>query len=261
MSMRITTSAATNMIAGELAEAARALAGDRKIADVRCGLGYTGVMLDDGAGGVAYTFRADPGGHCGVIDEAGTLIGKDAAEVIGWAESGVLVKASVGVAAINAVLNDAQKDYEAGNVIQTLDVGEADTFGMVGEFRPILAAVREKTKNIYVFEQNVKAGGMLHPSEDIPAFLPKCDVVVVTATSIINHTIDEILPQCQKARAVCLVGPSTTICPDVLGKYGVTLLAGSIVSDAPRVLDIVSQGGGTMAMKPAIRQVLVPVRR
>ncbi len=80
---------------------------------------------------------------------------------------------------------------------------------MIGKFDPILSKVRTMTKNIYVFERNVSEGSELYPSDMIPCLLPKCDVVVITATSIINHTIDEVISYCKSAKEVCIVGPST----------------------------------------------------
>jgi uncharacterized protein (DUF4213/DUF364 family) len=38
------------------------------------------------------------------------------------------------------------------------------------------------------------------PSSAIPEYLPRCDVVIITATSIINHTFDDIVPYCKNAR-------------------------------------------------------------
>lgn len=96
-------------------------------------------------------------------------------------------------------------------------------------------------------------------AEQIPHLLPGCDVVVITATSIIDHTIDEVVSHCKNAREVCIVGPSTPLCLEVFKKYPVTLLAGSVVKDPDRILKIVSQGGGAMAMKPAIEHVLVRI--
>jgi uncharacterized protein (DUF4213/DUF364 family) len=66
-----------------------------------------------------------------------------------------------------------------------------------------------------------------------------------------------VIKHCKNARQVCIVGPSTTLCPELFQPYKVTMLAGSVVTDPERILQIVSQGGGTMAMKPALNQVLV----
>ena len=247
------------MLIDELVEKALEKASGRRVMDMRAGLGYTCVMLDDDSCGLAYTFRNQLGTCCGTMSEAGSLVGKDAAEVIPWLKNQNLLKAAVGTAAVNAVFNQSQTDWGTGNVMSILDVSPDETFGMIGHFEPILAAMKKKTDNIYVFEQNVTTDSPLYDSKTIKEHLPKCDVVVVTATSIINHTIDEIVPHLKNARKVCLTGPSTPLCGEVFADYGVTLLAGSVVTDPDKICRIISQGGGTMAMKPAIRQVLVRV--
>jgi len=247
------------VITDALIERALSLSKNRKVADVRAGLGYTCVMLEDGACGLAYTFRNELGDCCGIMNVAGTMIGMDADEMIPWVRAGNRLKAAIGLAAVNAVLNGPEQSRNTGNVMEALEIGPSDTFGMVGNFKPILAVVKQKTDRIFVFERNVSPESGLYPSESIPEHLPKCDVLVITATSIINHTFDDIAPHWKSARQVCLVGPSTPLSPEVFRAYGVTLLAGSVVADPGLILQIVSQGGGTMSMKPAVDQVLVRV--
>jgi hypothetical protein len=46
------------------------------VADVRVGLGYTAIQLNDGNCGLAYTFRNDVSEGCSVIKSAGTLVGQ-----------------------------------------------------------------------------------------------------------------------------------------------------------------------------------------
>ena len=73
-----------DMITDDLIGKALRIATGRKIKDTRAGLGYTCVLLDNGACGLAYTFRNELGDGCGVLPEAGNLIGADAAELIPW---------------------------------------------------------------------------------------------------------------------------------------------------------------------------------
>lgn len=247
------------MVVDELIEIARSGAQNRKLKDVRAGLGYTCVMLEDGSCGLAYTFRNQLGCCCSILGNAGTLIGRNVDETALWAKDSNLLKAAIGIASINAVINRAQENWEIGDVTSAFEVGPNDTLGMVGEFKPILNKVKSKTRNNYVFELDAAEGSGLYPSESIPQHLPKCDVVVLTATSIINHTFDKIISYCPNAREVCIVGPSTTLCPEIFRQYHVTLLAGSVVKGPEQALQIVSQGGGTMSMKPAVKQVLVRV--
>ncbi len=231
----------------------------RKIKDVRAGLGYTCVTLADNSCGLAYTFRNELGPCCGTLDEAGTLIGKSGEQIISFAKSNNLLEAAIGLATINAVFNITNINWEAGNIVHVLGIDDSVTFGMVGDFHPILSEIKKKTKNIYVFEKNVPEGSSLYREDDIPKYLPQCNVIVITATSIINHTLDQILQHCQNARQVCIVGPSTPLCPELFKDSPVTTLAGSVVTNPDLAMQIISQGGGTMSLKPAIQHVMVKV--
>jgi len=77
--------------------------GNKRIVDVRAGLGYTCVLLSDGGCGLAYTFRNDLGACCGNMNSAGKLIGMNAEEVIPWLMEDNRLKAAIGLATANAV--------------------------------------------------------------------------------------------------------------------------------------------------------------
>lgn len=249
------------MLLDDLIEYVLPLTSGRNINDVRAGLGYTCVQLEDCSCGLAYTFRNELGNSCGTMTEAGRLIGRSCAEIVGWAKNTNRLMAAIGLAAINAVLNSPKTDWETGNITTALDVSSSDTFGMIGDFRPIFNEIKNKANNIYVFEQDPAKIIGLYPEDSIPRLLPQCDVVVITSTSIINHTIDQVLTNCKNAREVCLVGPSTPLCPELFKLFNVTLLAGTVVQNPELILQIISQGGGTMSMKPAVKQVLARVEQ
>lgn len=247
------------MIIDELMRIALQKAENLKVADVRAGLGYTGVLLEDNSCGLAYSFRNELGPCCGMVDEAGELIGKQCKDLILWAKDENLAKASIGVAAMNAVLHKDITDYDKKNFMDAIDIKPGETFGMIGNFHPIANKVSKMTDKIYIFERNGVEGKNIYPDWEIDKHLPKCDVVVITGTSIINKTIDHILENSKNAREIYILGPSTTMCPQVFKKYGVKALAGSIVTNPKKVLEVISQGGGTMAMKKYIDHVLIRV--
>jgi|LSQX01.2.fsa_nt_gb uncharacterized protein (DUF4213/DUF364 family) len=244
------------MIIDELMKYAAPEAGTQVIKDIRIGLGYTCVELSGGGCGLAYTFRRDAGHTCSVLGTAGTLLGLPASDMLTWTKSDNRIKAALGLATINALINRERPSMTRANVADALELQKQDTFGMVGAFRPILKEIRSQVGNIYVFENDIEDDSGYYSSDDIPRYLPSCDVIVLTATSLINHTIDSILDHCQGAREVCLVGPSTPMCPAVFSRHGISLLAGSVVTRPDLALEIVSQGGGTRNLRPAIEHVL-----
>jgi uncharacterized protein (DUF4213/DUF364 family) len=74
-------------------------------------------------------------------------------------------------------------------------------------------------------------------------------VAIITATSIVTGTFDELIAGLGSPRAVIILGPSTIMYPPVFSGMPVTHLAGAWVKDAAAVEKIVSEGGGTMILK------------
>ncbi|MDD2221583.1 MAG: DUF364 domain-containing protein [Clostridia bacterium] len=211
------------------------------VADVCIGVGYTGVKLSDGSGGCCYTIRGELGPKCGVIEGAGTLIGRPAADLIKMAISVKPAEASLGVATINAVLNNSYS--EAKNALDEMAVKAGDKIGIIGYFYPVVKRFQETAADIYVFERHLTDDFLL-PDWAENIYLPECDVVVITGVTFINKTIDYVLSLCTKSKEIVIMGASTIMAPDILKKYGVTLLAGSRVSDPDRLLKVIAQGGG-----------------
>lgn len=247
------------MITANLMKNAADVSRNRKIKDIRVGLGYICTMLESGECGLAYSFRNELGHCCSVLAQAGDLIGKQCEEIIPWLVEKDLLKAAVGLSVINALLNDRSRETETGNIVKAIEIRKGETFGMVGDFKPILSFVRKQTENIYVFERIPQEKDGLYSDKDIPRHLPDCNVVLITGTSIINNTIDDVLSFCSKAREVFIVGPSTPLHPESFMGHNVSILAGTVVTDPEKMLRIISQGGGTMQMKPASKHVLVNV--
>ena len=66
-------------------------------------------------------------------------------------------------------------------------------------------------------------------------------MVALTASALINHTLDGLLALCRPEALVMVLGPSTPLSP-VLFQHGVSLLSGARVVDEAAVLRMVAQG-------------------
>lgn len=222
------------------------------------GVSYTGVLLSDGFGGTAYTFREHLGASCGVIRHAGSLKGRPASHVIDWMLSENPAEASIGAAAVNAVLN---RGYKRGsNIAEAVSCHPDDRIGMVGWFCPLVWKYQE-AEVFYIFEEKAAScppsgKAQILEAEKAYDLLPACNKVVLTGTSFINKTADRLLSACTNAEEIILVGASTPMCPEVLREYGVTVLAGTQITDAGRMLRIVAEGGGGMDLSPASEKLL-----
>lgn len=253
------------MLIDTLKNAALDRAADKKVTDVRIGLGYTGVMLDDGSAGVAYTFRDQAGQGCSVLGDR-PLAGSPAADVVERISSGNLIERTVGIAAANSLLNAAGpeerlKGYqiEYGDLLDTIPITKEDKVGMVGFFAPILSQLRSRAGEVLIFEKNPDRAAGLYADEQAKHLLPSCSVAIITATSIINDTFATIAHAAGNSRVIAVLGASTPLLPDIFKEYGITHLSGVIITDPVSILRVISEGKGMRFFKGYIKKVNIIV--
>lgn len=251
------------MLGNELKKAALEKAAHKKVTDVRIGLGYTGVMLDDGSAGVAYTFRDEAGHGCTVLHDT-PLAGRPAADAVERISSGTLVERTVGIAAANGLLNAERLEerlrgcrIEYGDLLDSITINKEDRVGMVGFFAPLVSPLKNRAGEVLIFEKNPDRATGLHTDEQIADLLPSCSVAIITATSIINDTFENIAHAARNARIIVVLGASTPLVPDIFKNYGVTHLSGVIITDPVSILRVISEGKGMRFFKGYIKKVNV----
>jgi uncharacterized protein (DUF4213/DUF364 family) len=242
------------MIIEKVCDSLMPAAAGRSVSDVRVGLGYTAVLLDDGGCGLAYTFRDETHEGCCVVREAGTLIGRQASDLAAWARSSDPVASAVGLATLNALIHVPVGATEA-DLLHELQVTASDVVGMVGYFGPLVEALRSRGKTLYVFERRPSADSAVLPEAAAAQVLPQCDMVILSATPLLNRTLDDLLNLCRNTREIAILGPSTPLLPEAFVDRGVTLLSGVQVVNPERVLRVVSEGGGTRQLGTAVKKV------
>lgn len=243
------------MIATELKEHVLLHYPEARLADVRIGLGYTAVMLEDGAVGVAYTFHREASGGCSVFQGKRPLAGRTTTEVLEYLDSADAIEAAVGLACANALVNRPRPEHSEGDLLHYLSVGFLDRVGMVGFFGPIVPALRKRSRELLIFERDTGRAEGLLPAEEAFSRLLECDVAVITSTALMLGELDRLLEAAAGCREVALVGASTPLAPEVFRTRGVTLLSGVTVVDGPRILQVVSEGGGMGFFGDSVRKV------
>ncbi|UCG60802.1 MAG: hypothetical protein JSV52_10770, partial [Candidatus Zixiibacteriota bacterium] len=78
------------------------------------------------------------------------------------------------------------------------------------------------------------------PPEAAEEVIPASEIVLITATALINKSLPRLLEFGTKARTIVL-GPSTPM-NDVLFSYGANTLAGVRVADTDALMNSVMQG-------------------
>jgi uncharacterized protein (DUF4213/DUF364 family) len=231
----------------------------RTVTELRIGLGYTAVGLDNGRCGIAYTYREEAREGCSAVREAGTLAGRTAAELASWVKRLDAVAGAVGLATLNALI-DPPADATDSDMLELMEIRPDETVGMVGYFGPWVEALRGRVRELHIFERRPTDQPEVLPDWAASALLPACHVVIVTGTTIINRTLDGLLPHCRNAREIAVSGPSTPLMPEVFRPRGVTLLGGVQVVDPERVFRVVSEGGGAKRFGKAVRKLTVRLR-
>jgi len=219
------------------------------ISDVRIGLGYTAVRVETGHAGVAWTPKA-AAACCTHFQGAGTLAGRPATELLTMlADEKSALSRAIGLATANALLVGLPKPTTTKEeVISTLHITPADRVVMVGYFAPVIANLRKAGCRLDIVELSSHHGDTLTPEQGIEA-LAECTVAIITGTTLINGTLDEVLADVGTPRAAVLLGPSSPLCAEAFSGTKITHVAGSRVREADAVLRVISEGGGTQLMK------------
>lgn len=220
----------------DLLQYARDNGSDTTLQDVRIGLHWTAVVSQ--RVGLAATLPDDT---CCVADElrnGGHLHEMTAFALAEYLRSPRPLEASVGMAALNSFLpvnSTASVELNARDLM--LARGREKNVALVGHFA-FTEELRRAAGQLWVLELEPMPGDV--PTEQAPELLPQADVIGVTATTLLNHTFDDLTRLFPPQALVVMLGPSTPLCP-VLFDYGVDVLAGSIVTDANHLLHLVSQ--------------------
>jgi len=188
--------------------------------------------------GLSSTFRDEGSSHDRGVRDVGSLTQKTALELAEYAKSESLLEASIGMAAINSLIDiDESKCIEKNAFEIILEKGQGKNVAIVGHF-PWIPKLREKVKNLWVLEQRLREGDL--PAKEADRVLPQCDVVGITGTSFINHTVEGLLNLCKNAYVV-LVGPTSPL-SSVLFEYGIDAICGSKIIDPDKLIRSISEG-------------------
>lgn len=234
-------------------------AASRTVDTVRIGLGYTAVRLNDGSTGLAWTPPA-LGGSCTHLDCAGALAGQSAGELLRNLLDERPLLRTLGLATANALLA-AQPHPDATTVdaLEPLAVNARDHVGMVGYFSPLVRALKKTGCRLDIIELDSSRPDTLSPQAG-RSVLAACDVAIITGTSLVTGTMDELLTSLGRPRAAVLLGPSAPLCPEAFAGTRLTQISGARVIDSEGVLRVVSEAGGTPLLKQYVAFETIPLR-
>lgn len=187
--------------------------------------------------GLASTFH-EPHPHHRAVRDVGNLTQLSALELAEYAKSDNLLEASIGMAAINSLIDiDEAKCVEEDAFDILAQKGRDKNITVVGHF-PWTPKLGNIAKKLWVIEQKPQEGEL--PAEAAEEVLPQADVVGITGTAFINHTMEKLL-DLSRNRFVVMLGPTTPLSP-VLFDWGVDIIAGVKVVEPNKTIRSISQG-------------------
>nr|MDO8119342.1 DUF364 domain-containing protein [Candidatus Sigynarchaeota archaeon] len=182
----------------------------------------------------------------GISRDASPYMGMTADELAELSFSPHIPEASLGMAAINSLIDPGIENCDEGNVADFLmKAGRGKNVSIIGHF-PFVDQLRPVTRKLWVIEKRPRAGDM--QEEDSTRYLPQSDIIALSSTTLINHTLSSLLELCPEKGTKILLGPTTPLSP-VLFDHGIDLVSGSLVVDVPLVLANVAKGISFSEMK------------
>ncbi len=162
----------------------------------------------------------------------GGYAGRTLVELARTAKSWNLTEAGFGLAAVNAFYNTPQRlerlhAYEPFERYCTegLDL-RGKHIGVVGHLN-MPQQLRQQAASLRILERSPRPGD--YPDSACDWLLPQCDVVIMTASTLVNKTLPHLLELCENAYTI-LAGPSCPMCPELL-ELGLDRIAGLVITD------------------------------
>ena len=242
----------------DIIEAVKKLDLDLPVERVQIGLTYSAVQLQNGSTGVAYSF---PRRGCGVeIEDDRPLRGRRAGDLISYLGTENLHLSTLAMATINALICGCVqfREKDIGDTLESIDIRNGDQVCMVGCFLPIVENLKNRSISTTVVDQVPKPG--VQPEERSTVLLPRSQVAIITATAIINGTIDRLLDLAIKCREVVLLGPSTPMLVEAFRGSPVSRLSGIRVDYPDEVFHVIAEGMGFKIFNRFVTKVNLRIR-
>ena len=164
------------------------------------------------------------------------MVGLSTREAAQAAKSWNFREAALGMAAMNSVFNTPERleklnCYEPFENYCTRGIDfNGKTVGLIGHMHGP-EGMREAAKEVYIIERKPKPGD--YPDSACDYLLPKCDIVLITGSTLVNKTLPHLLELCENAITI-LTGPTVPMCPALLD-FGIDRIAGLVIDDRDKL--------------------------
>jgi len=244
------------------------------------GLFFTGVKLSNGIAGASATpIKSIPEAVCCPSSAMsmpfpGKLRGRRAPDLAREALSGYGIRRAVGIATVNALADccwqrrphpdiELQPDVDA---FDATDIRAGDKVVVVGAFVPFLKELKRRGHAFLVLEQDpatLKADELpfFRPADQAAEILPDADVALITGSTLVTNTLEDLLALIRPEARVTVVGPTVGMLPDPFLARGADVLGCVRITEPDAFLDLLAEGGSGYHFFGRSAQKLVLTRR
>jgi uncharacterized protein (DUF4213/DUF364 family) len=218
------------------------------------GLGYTAVTLSDGGIGLSYTHFEDKK-SCMLLNKHIDYEEQPAIQLLEKIKSDHPVERSMALALVNALNYRDALDYPEDKknkiMFDQFKIGKGTRAAMVGFIGPLVDLLKRKNASVEVLDRSRDMG----QKEDFYTKLGNwADVLLLTSTSILNNTTEEILQNVHPKIKTIMLGPSTPMVAAAFQHLPVHMLAGTVPIDKENVLKAIRHGMGTPVLQKFSRK-------
>ena len=174
------------------------------------------------------------------LKDVGVYQNYSAQELAKFALNGNHLESTIGIAAINSLLDTSHLHTVELNAYNWLfENTPGKDVAIVGHF-PFVDKVRSLANNLWVLEKNPRPGDI--PAQEAAPYLAKAEIIAITGSAVVNGSMEDELSMCNPEATIMILGPSTPL-SEVFFKHNVSILSGSQVVDEEKALLTIEQGG------------------
>jgi len=230
---------------------------DTTIENVVVGIFHTAVKLSSGYCGVASTDIGNSGcSNCYKKDfgefSPGNISGKKILDLFNFSnESRILdiIKLTV-LNAVSAEIIDKSNYHiiEDKDPIDLIDLNSNKTICLVGAFQSYIKKISATSNKLLVLELNENAFSEEQKKYYVPenkanSAFSQSDIVVITGATLANNTLDNLLSLIPPKVQIIVVGPTSSMIPDVLFNHNVSIIGSTKIIDSERMFKVIAEGG------------------
>jgi uncharacterized protein (DUF4213/DUF364 family) len=184
------------------------------------------------------------------------------------------LRRAVGIATLNALAELAwrRRPHPAVELAPGADAFDAtelrpeERVVLVGAFIPFLKELKRRRQPYLVLERSPAAlkpeeMPFFRPAETAPEIVPGADVLLVTGSTLLTDTLEDLLALARPDTRVTVLGPTVGMLPDAFIARGADILGSVRITRPDDFLDLLAEGGSAPHFLGDCAEKIVLARR